>query len=597
MAVVPTSRGDVFFLKGVPFTNDYKNVRLFSGHDDAYDYFSNRPRVHAMAEVKFIQNEGKNFVIADKPIDVMRQASYIMFRNTEYSQKWYYGFITSLKRVSSESTEVYFELDTFQTWYYDTTFKQSYVVREHCPLWNEDGSPVINTVDEGLNYGLEYDNVKVIHHKPNVGIRFLVIVVKKAVHGTNKDKVLPSLVGVGQPFSYYVLPFVDSDKVVWATIEGEQHRMSTLIDTLSALYKDDNFTNNIATMFITEQTGLQVSASDVGDKIQIGFTNPIQKLEYAESGAGDEGVAKMIYVSNAPNLSMQNTLIGNKYDGYRPVSESKLLMYPYTVLTLDDMRGNRQDYKNEYINSPDITISAKGSMGISNKTSYSVLAYNMDMNNPLRQWMQDEFGIQDINPNDVAIMTEMISAFMQGNKNSLINQKDKIVFQGYSSIGSNLFGGASSMGKKAGANAMAGIDSSIGMVKGTGQAVLELQGINAKIDDILNVPPQINKMGTNTSYDVGNGYTGVFLIKKQIKPEYQKKLEDFFKLYGYKKNEVKVPNLHTRQSWNYVQTNSCNIIGDFNAEDLNEIKAIFDNGVTLWHTNNVGDYSQENGVI
>lgn len=592
MAVVPTSRGDVFFLKGVPFTNDNKNVRLFNGHDDAYNYFSNRPRVHAMSEVKFVQNEGKNFLTADKSIDTMRQASYIMFRNTEYSQKWYYAFITELKRVSSESTEVYFELDTFQTWYYDCDFKQSYVVREHCPLWNPDGSPVINTVDEGLNYGTEYDNVKVIHHKPNVGIRFLVMVTKYAVHGTNKDKIMPSLVGVGQPFSYYILPFIDSDKVVWATIEGEQHRMSTLIDTLQSLYKDEKFTNNIATMFITEHTGLQVSASDAGDKIQIGFTNPTQKLEYAES----EG-AKMIYVSNAPNLSMQNTLIGPKYEGYRSVTESKLLMYPYTVLTMDDMRGNRQDYKNEYINSPDITISAKGSMGISNKTSYSVLAYNMDMNNPLRQWMQDEFGIQDINPNDVAIMTEMISAFMQGNKNSLINQKDKIVFNGYANIGSSLFGAASGMGKNAGANAMTGIGSSIGMVKGSGNAVLELQGINAKIDDIVNIPPQINKMGTNTSYDVGNGYTGVFLIKKQIKPEYQKKLEDFFKMFGYKKNEVKIPNLHTRESWNYVETKACNIIADFNAEDLNDIKAIFDNGVTLWHTNNVGDYSQSNGVI
>ncbi|QOR56283.1 tail protein [Bacillus phage DLc1] len=589
MAVVPVSGSNVFFLKGVPFSNDYKDIRWFDDINSQYNYFNTRDKVHVMREVTYVENDGKNYIRADVGIDQLRSVNYMMFQNEQYHAKWFYAFVTNLVRKNDETTFVYFEIDIIQTWRFEINWKPSYIVREHCKLWNEDGTPVINTIDEGLNYGLEYETVKAIHHIPNNSIRFLVIATKKAVHGTNKDKVLPSVVGVGQPFSYYVVPFVDKDVVVQATIQGEAHRMSTLIDTLASLYKDDKMTNNIVTMFITEQIGLRYTTGENESGIGINFSSDGQVVEYAES----EG-AKMVYVSDVKTFIPKSKFIENKYDGYRPVKESKLLMYPYTVLSLDDMQGNRQDYKNEYISRPDITLTAKGSLGISNKLTYVVDGYNIDMNDPSRQWVNNEFAIHNINPNDVTVMTDMTSAFMQANKNTLINQKDKIIFNGYANMAQSTANGLGAIPRLD----IGGVASSaISTAKAGGNMVLDLQGINAKLADIANVPPSINKMGTNTSYDVGNGYIGVFLLKKQIKPEYQKKLEDFFNMFGYKVNEVKIPNLHTRQNWNYVQTKGCTIVGDFNTEDLNQIKAIFDRGTTLWHTNDVGNYALENEVI
>ena len=135
------------------------------------------------------------------------------------------------------------------------------------------------------------------------------------------------------------------------------------------------------------------------------------------------------------------------------------------------------------------------------------------------------------------------------------------------------------------------------MAQGAGNTVLQLQGIQAKQNDIANRPPQISKMGSNTPYDFGHGYQGVFILKKQIKPEYQAMLSDFFNLYGYKVNRVKKPNFHTRRHWNYVQTKNCIILGNFNNDDLIELKSVFDNGITLWHTDDVGNYALENEVI
>jgi hypothetical protein len=87
------------------------------------------------------------------------------------------------------------------------------------------------------------------------------------------------------------------------------------------------------------------------------------------------------------------------------------------------------------------------------------------------------------------------------------------------------------------------------------------------------------------------------VIKKEITDEYRKKLTDFFKMYGYKLNEVKVPNLKTRQHFNFVQTVGANITGNIPQEDIEKLVSMFNNGVTLWHGDWVGDYSQTNGEL
>lgn len=86
--------------------------------------------------------------------------------------------------------------------------------------------------------------------------------------------------------------------------------------------------------------------------------------------------------------------------------------------------------------------------------------------------------------------------------------------------------------------------------------------------------------------------------KMRAKTEYLKTIDDFFSMYGYKVNLVKVPNLSGRQNWNYVKTIDCNILGNIPQEDLQLIKNLFNNGITLWHNPSTFlDYSQSNNII
>lgn len=78
--------------------------------------------------------------------------------------------------------------------------------------------------------------------------------------------------------------------------------------------------------------------------------------------------------------------------------------------------------------------------------------------------------------------------------------------------------------------------------------------------------------------------------------EYKQKLEKIWNMRGYAANTIDYPNLRSKISWNYIQTVKCNIKGtNIDPNDLEKIKRVFDNGITLWHNKNVGDYSQNNG--
>lgn len=83
-----------------------------------------------------------------------------------------------------------------------------------------------------------------------------------------------------------------------------------------------------------------------------------------------------------------------------------------------------------------------------------------------------------------------------------------------------------------------------------------------------------------------------------IKNEYAETIDNFFSMYGYKVNLLKVPSITGRRNWNYIKTIDINITGDFPQEDLQEIKDIFNNGCTFWHNPATFlDYSQTNPIV
>jgi hypothetical protein len=608
MATVPLSGTNIRLLSGVPFSNDYKHSRWFDTSSAQETYFLGKTVVHSMTENTFQKIEGKNFISVKQNIDALWGVNYVMFQNTSYNVKWFYGFVTKLEYKNATTTYVHFEIDVLQTWMFTMNFKPSYVVREHCKLWEVDGSPVLNTLDEGLNYGNVYETVNVMNLKPYDGVLFLVIVAKSLMHDRDTNikagDIYPNINSAPQPLCYYVHPFKLDGSVPTAWDENSENIvLSDTTELLKAMYELDNAINNVVSIYVTDYIGVNLAVDSEGT-LTFPTTNFVNvNVAYNAPGTTATSYLNTIFVTNIKQYEPKAFSFTNKYSDYRTVTESKLLMYPYTTLILDDLKGNRQALKNEYIKGDDIIVNVRGSLGTSNKTSYSVDNYQVKDNiEPADLFMANlENAVMNTNANDLPIITDMLGAFLQGNRNSIQNQLNSTIFSGWLDTMSGIVNGASSSSANPSnhgeTNVTAAVNSGIGVAKGMSGMYYSTQGMIAKQKDIVNTPPSLSKMGNNTYFDYGHNLSGLYLIKRQITPEYQKKLEDFFNIFGYKKNEVKLPNFHTREYWNYVQTSGCVITGNFNNEDLQELKSVFDNGVTLWHTDDIGNYALGNVVI
>lgn len=78
-----------------------------------------------------------------------------------------------------------------------------------------------------------------------------------------------------------------------------------------------------------------------------------------------------------------------------------------------------------------------------------------------------------------------------------------------------------------------------------------------------------------------------FFYKMSIKEEYARVIDNYFTMYGYKVNRVKVPNKNHRSMFWFTKTIGCNVYikGDFpiSCDDLNKISSRYDKGITFWN--------------
>lgn len=122
-----------------------------------------------------------------------------------------------------------------------------------------------------------------------------------------------------------------------------------------------------------------------------------------------------------------------------------------------------------------------------------------------------------------------------------------------------------------------------------------IESYQAKIHDANATADSIVSGGSNIYRVLSLGLQTPILFVYTPTDEYINRAKQVFNVRGYSTNLTKMPNLHTRQYWNYIQTVKVNIKGgDIDPQDLEKIKRCLDNGVTLWHTKNICDYTKDN---
>ena len=115
-------------LLNVPIV-DYQNEILFNNIEEQYNYFYSKRITEPINDFNYQRATG----ICSVPYnyDSLYNCNYCMFRNEEFSNKWFYAFVRNMKYMNNGLTNLEIEIDAFQTWFLDCTFKECFVEREH----------------------------------------------------------------------------------------------------------------------------------------------------------------------------------------------------------------------------------------------------------------------------------------------------------------------------------------------------------------------------------------------------------------------------------------------------------------------------------
>lgn len=284
-------------------------------------------------------------------------------------------------------------------------------------------------------------------------------------------------------------------------------------------------------------------------------------------------------------------------DGYTPRNK-KLLTYPYLYIGFNPPNGTQKIYRYENFNNgtpafdliseinpnPSVYFIPKNyrgqSDGLSDMVSlngYPTVSYKTDVFNT---WLAQN--------------GEIINLQMQQEQfNYEIDMNKKAVEIGAnvgSIAGSIATGGMVGVGNVTGA-----INTGMDMYSASKNHEFYIKNQMAQIEKQKMLPDNASLSSSNATLLGYNKIDKNIFTRYSIKYQFAERIDKYFDMFGYLTNKVKLPNINNRPNWNYVKTIGCNIVANIPQTDLQTIKDIFDNGVTLWHNPSTFlDYSQNN---
>ena len=517
MIIAPQTQVKV--MRAIPWNNDYKHTRWFNSPTEQLNYMNNHV---AFTFNDFTYVREQNVIRVPVNAEQLYNCNYISYRNRGFGTKWFYAFITDVKYVNTETTEISFEIDEVQTWRFDIVIGSCYVEREHV----KDDTVGKHTLDEGLGTGeivpiecfrrfWDYDSLNPNPEKWGKGFRLAM-------------QVKPTLIGsllTGDGIEYgenQIRPCTMSYDFDASGVSD----INVVLNNLRNDLMDNSFTGYEITKCYMYPKEFQDSANDVR--------------------VDGNGIKRP---------TMYPYFYGSTLLPYTP-KNNKLFCYPYTKLVVNNSQGNDMEYRWE--NTTIGEVKFRLLMNISNKPSCIL--------HPTNYCEDSDIDMYDLPINDFPEV--QLTQYDSLNATNIFNAITGI-------LGSIMTMGASNM-VTGGLNAGSGVGNSLlGVAMDNGDKATYTAGDNVKLK-WRHIGYQFYVMG--------------------ITGENAQAIDNYLTRFGYKVNVIKVPELTSRKYWNYVKTRECEIGGNAPAETLKKIQEIFNAGVTLWHIDNVGSFSDDNPI-
>lgn len=544
-AVTPSS--DLYLLQ-CPIEIDNKNQINFSNATNQYNYFSNLYKIGA---TNFSYQRKDSTIRYPAHIDTIRHFNYCMYRNDNYSNKWFYAFIESMEYLNDSTTLIKIKTDVWQTWQFDLSFKRCFVEREHV----NDDSIGKHTLDENLPIGepiINHSQQFTICSNDDDNQRF-VAQVTQLPDGVSIPSGYTTRVYQGIPQGCYLCVFDGPEPFgkfsTWYDKKGQQNAIVSFFIVPRSMVSDAHYQN----YNIGEGVG----------STRVGFL-PDSYIPY-----------------QFPAYEVHNN---STLDGYVP-KNNKLFTYPYSYLVVSNSAGSTVTYRWEDFEDPtfpDWTVEGVISQGCQIRM-FPHLYKHYATGSPA--W---DYGI---NCAKLPILSWQSDFYLNWQAQNGVNQAIQTATNVVKDIG-NIAGGLVNIASTNAGNGVSGV------IGGTMDTVSDISSSihEQQVADLVPVQAKGNVNCADLTYSFDK--VGFTFQKMSCRREYAVMLDSFFSMFGYKVNEVKVPNVTGRSNWNFVKTKQANILGNIPQEDLDEIKSMFNSGVTIWHkTAYFMDYSQNNPIV
>lgn len=542
---------DIYLLK-CPLEIDNENQLTFSNATAQFNYFNSLPKKE-MTNCTYQREKGAIRFAGD--YDDLIEYNYVMYRNTSFNDKWFYAYITNIEYANHNVAFISIEQDCFQTWQFDIEYKQCFVEREHV----DDDRVGVNRISEGLELG-EY-----IDYKQEDLFEFI------------PDWTVPKFVSLSSEPAY--------------TAYDEAHRSEHLATSYIGSIPYDGYINRFE------------NASEITNFIQIlnqsGRIDSLYSLYALPKPLWDTLPAKRF--NTECYTETQTNIMDIKFNLKKPINfggytykNNKIRIYPYHFLAINNRAGSTQILKYEdfgysennvaYCRFQLVGIATPGGSVFLRPMNYENREYVSDLYDiscakfPSLSWSKDQYRTW------VALNTNNINV---GISESTLNQNVGMLLTGTGAI-----------------LTATGIGTGIGiglMTAGTGMtfgAFKESQRTMATINDAKALP-NITQGNTNIGdiYYHENGNSFEF-IERGITREVATSIDNYFSMYGYKINKLKLPNITGRPNWNFVKCTTANLKGKTNNVPqyaIEYIKKLLLNGCTFWHNPSTFlDYSYDN---
>ena len=593
MPIPPTPTAGVVRVMNVPFDSGYKNVIDFKTEDDRIAYMESRlirradgaPISYAFGDCQYSRRDGTLRVPVH--IDDLYICNYLMFKNPYYSNKWIYCFVTSQRYINDNCTELKIETDVYQTWIDKVSIKASFVEREH----TNDDTPGANLVPEGLETG---EFVATESFTASATVTYV-------DPQTHESKTMT--VDVLQPL------------VIMA------YMFDHVGDTDITAYYNGGVYNGIPNsipFLLTTPTKIKdliskINTASQGNNIFAVFTIPALAMlsrYYTTDTQSAIYNNDFVCVNNdrEPEHTVLNIAKPTTNGGYTPHNK-KLLTYPYCYLGFTSPNGTPKVYRYENFEHDDIIftgvseinpnptvvlipndyiIDGKNLPEASTINGYPNLSYKNDYFNA---WLAQNSQIVNLSVDrtnfnyDIAGARNNIAQDRE-RTNAMANLVTTATAGVAAAVSGNIAGTLSAVtgGVQNAINTGYNLqDLGLTAQANAGNRQYDIRAINAQVEKQSLLPDTGTLSSSNATLLGYELFSRSCFSRFEIKPEYVKRIDEYLDMFGYQTNRVKMPNITGRENWNYVKTVGINMTAHVPLPDLDRLKAIFDNGVTIWH--------------